>query len=136
LRSPDEAVVAGPAAAGSVFRRVNVANRAVQIRELPAGETHRAHEAMGALRTTSRSHAYARQPVVNVDEPVFDEPREQPGLRCTRARLSRQAGSSQAGSERLGLSLWELPPGEAACPCPPRLCPVVVLSFRDVVQLD
>jgi uncharacterized cupin superfamily protein len=47
----------------------------------------------------------------NINEPVFDEPREHPGFRCQRARLSRQAGS-----ERLGLSLWELPPGEAAYP--------------------
>jgi uncharacterized cupin superfamily protein len=47
----------------------------------------------------------------NINDPVFDEPREHPGFRCQRARLSRQAGS-----ERLGLSLWELPPGEAAYP--------------------
>lgn len=47
----------------------------------------------------------------NINEPVFDEPREQPGFRASRARLSRQAGS-----ERLGLSLWEVPPGEAAYP--------------------
>jgi uncharacterized cupin superfamily protein len=55
-------------------------------------------------------HAYAvRMP--NIDEPIFDEPREHPGFRCSRARLSRQAGS-----ERLGLSLWEVPAGEAAYP--------------------
>jgi uncharacterized cupin superfamily protein len=50
----------------------------------------------------------------NINEPVFDEPREHPGFRCKRARVSRQAGS-----EKLGLSLWELPPpppGEAAYP--------------------
>jgi uncharacterized cupin superfamily protein len=47
----------------------------------------------------------------NITAPVFDEPREHPGFRCQRARLSRQAGS-----ERLGLSLWDLPPGEAAYP--------------------
>jgi uncharacterized cupin superfamily protein len=47
----------------------------------------------------------------NVNDALFDEPREHPGFRCRRARLSRQAGS-----ERLGLSLWELPPGEAAYP--------------------
>jgi uncharacterized cupin superfamily protein len=47
----------------------------------------------------------------NINEPVFDEPREHPGFRCKRARVSRQAGS-----ERLGASLWELPPGEAAYP--------------------
>jgi uncharacterized cupin superfamily protein len=37
--------------------------------------------------------------------------RAHPGFNCLRARLSRQAGS-----ERLGLSLWELPPGQAAYP--------------------
>lgn len=49
--------------------------------------------------------------MTNINDPVYDEPREQPGFRCRRARLSRQAGS-----DRLGLSLWELPPGEAAYP--------------------
>lgn len=47
----------------------------------------------------------------NINDPDYDEPREHPGFRALRARLSRQAGS-----ERLGLSLWELPPGEAAYP--------------------
>jgi len=49
--------------------------------------------------------------VTNINDAVFDEPREHPGFCCLRARLSRQAGS-----ERLGLSLWELPAGEAAYP--------------------
>jgi uncharacterized cupin superfamily protein len=49
--------------------------------------------------------------MASIDQPNFDEPREQAGFRARRARLSRQAGS-----ERLGLSLWELPPGEAAYP--------------------
>jgi uncharacterized cupin superfamily protein len=49
--------------------------------------------------------------VANINDPVFDEPREHPGFRCQRARISRQAGS-----DRLGLSLWDLPPGEAAYP--------------------
>jgi uncharacterized cupin superfamily protein len=47
----------------------------------------------------------------NLNDPLYDEPREHPGFRCRRARISRQAGS-----ERLGLSVWELPPGEAAYP--------------------
>jgi uncharacterized cupin superfamily protein len=47
----------------------------------------------------------------NINDPAFDEPRDHPGFRCKRARVSRQAGS-----ERLGLSLWEVPPGEAAYP--------------------
>jgi uncharacterized cupin superfamily protein len=49
--------------------------------------------------------------MTNINEPAFDEPREHAGFRCRRARLSRQAGS-----ERLGMSLWEVPPGEAAYP--------------------
>ncbi|HKP22099.1 MAG TPA: cupin domain-containing protein [Thermoleophilaceae bacterium] len=47
----------------------------------------------------------------NIERPHFDEPREQEGFRAQRARLSRQAGA-----ERLGLSLWEVPPGQAAYP--------------------
>ena len=47
----------------------------------------------------------------NIHDPDFDEPREEPGFRSLRARLSRQAGC-----ERLGLSLWELPAGETAYP--------------------
>ncbi len=47
----------------------------------------------------------------NVYQPQFDEPREQDGFVCQRARLG-----GQAGSQRLGLSLWRLPPGEAAYP--------------------
>ncbi len=64
----------------------------------------------------------------NLNDPVFDEPREHPGFRCRRARVSRQAGS-----ERLGLSLWELPPGEAAYPYHYHLAEeelVVVLDGR------
>jgi uncharacterized cupin superfamily protein len=47
----------------------------------------------------------------SIAAPTFDEVREHPGFNCRRARLGRQAGS-----EKLGLSLWELPPGEAAYP--------------------
>jgi uncharacterized cupin superfamily protein len=47
----------------------------------------------------------------NIYDADFDEPREHPGFQCLRARLGRQAGS-----ERLGLSLWEVPPGQAAYP--------------------
>jgi uncharacterized cupin superfamily protein len=47
----------------------------------------------------------------SIAAPVFDETREHPGFNCRRARLGRQAGS-----EKLGLSLWDLPPGEAAYP--------------------
>jgi uncharacterized cupin superfamily protein len=47
----------------------------------------------------------------NISHPSFDEPREHPGFNCRRARLGRQAGS-----EKVGLSLWDVPPGEAAYP--------------------
>lgn len=49
--------------------------------------------------------------MVNVNRPEFDELREHPGFNCRRARIGRQLGS-----ERIGASLWELPPGEAAYP--------------------
>ncbi len=29
--------------------------------------------------------------MTNINDPVFDEPRERPGFRCLRARLSRHA---------------------------------------------
>jgi len=49
--------------------------------------------------------------VPNIDDPLYDELREEEGFRARRARLGRQAGA-----ERLGLSMWELPPGQAAFP--------------------
>ncbi len=49
--------------------------------------------------------------MVSIYDAVFDEPRDHTGFCCRRARVSRQAGS-----ERLGLSLWEIPAGEAAYP--------------------
>ena len=49
--------------------------------------------------------------MVNVNDPRFDEERVHPGFQCRRARLGRQGGA-----ERLGLSLWEIPPGQAAYP--------------------
>jgi uncharacterized cupin superfamily protein len=49
--------------------------------------------------------------VASISQPVFDEMREHPGYTCRRARLGRQAGT-----EKTGLSLWELPAGEAAYP--------------------
>jgi uncharacterized cupin superfamily protein len=49
--------------------------------------------------------------VVNVHRPEFDDEREEPGFVAKRARLGRQAGA-----EQLGLSYWELGPGQAAYP--------------------
>jgi uncharacterized cupin superfamily protein len=47
----------------------------------------------------------------NIFEPHFDEHREHPGFECLRARIGRQAGA-----ERLGASVWDVPPGQAAYP--------------------
>jgi uncharacterized cupin superfamily protein len=47
----------------------------------------------------------------NIYDPDYDEARTAPGFQVQRARLGYQAGT-----RRLGLSLWELPPGEAAYP--------------------
>jgi uncharacterized cupin superfamily protein len=47
----------------------------------------------------------------NLFQPDFDERNEQPGFAHRRARLGRQAGSA-----KLGASLYELDPGQAVCP--------------------
>jgi uncharacterized cupin superfamily protein len=47
----------------------------------------------------------------NIFEPDWDEPRDQPGMRSRRAPIGQQLGT-----ERLGMTLWELPPGQAAYP--------------------
>jgi uncharacterized cupin superfamily protein len=49
--------------------------------------------------------------LANVFEPEFDAEQDRPGFAWHRARLGRQAGA-----ERLGASLFELPPGEASFP--------------------
>ena len=66
--------------------------------------------------------------VPNINSPEFDEPREHPGFRVRRARLGYQLGS-----ERIGLSLWDMPPGQAAYPYHYHLAEeelVIVLSGR------
>ena len=47
----------------------------------------------------------------NLNDPQFDEGRDHEGFRARRARIGYQLGS-----ERLGISQWELPPGQAAYP--------------------
>jgi uncharacterized cupin superfamily protein len=47
----------------------------------------------------------------NVYEPEFDELAEQPGFSCRGSQIA-----AKAGSEHLGASLYELPPGQASAP--------------------
>lgn len=47
----------------------------------------------------------------NIEEPDFELRDGPPGFRAKRARIGYELGS-----ERVGVSLWELPPGEAAYP--------------------
>jgi uncharacterized cupin superfamily protein len=49
--------------------------------------------------------------IASIANPDFDEPRSHEGFECSRARLGRQVGS-----EKVGLSLFELPAGQAAYP--------------------
>jgi uncharacterized cupin superfamily protein len=66
--------------------------------------------------------------MVNIEDPQYDELRERDGFRANRARISRQVGA-----ERLGVSLWEVPPGEAAYPYHAHLTEeelVIVLEGR------
>ena len=47
----------------------------------------------------------------NLNDPQFDEERDHDGFRALRSRIGHQLAT-----ERLGVSLWEVPPGEAAYP--------------------
>lgn len=49
--------------------------------------------------------------MANLNSPDFDEPREHEGFHARRARVGHQLGA-----ERLGVSLWEIPAGQAAYP--------------------
>ncbi len=66
--------------------------------------------------------------MANIERPEFDELRDAPGFRARRARIGYQLGC-----ERLGVSLWEIGPGEAAFPYHFHLAEeelLVVLSGR------
>ena len=47
----------------------------------------------------------------NINEPEFNDSRDQPGFRARRAKIGHQAGAVKTG-----LSYWEVDPGEAAYP--------------------
>ncbi len=64
----------------------------------------------------------------NVFEPEFDDSSDREGFSYRAARLGKQAGA-----ERLGVSLYELPPGETVCPYHAHLANeemLIVLSGR------
>jgi uncharacterized cupin superfamily protein len=66
--------------------------------------------------------------VPNIYQPDFDEIRDHDGYRARRARVGYALRS-----ERLGFSLWEVPPGEAAYPYHLHLAEeeaLIVLSGR------
>jgi uncharacterized cupin superfamily protein len=65
----------------------------------------------------------------NIDKADFDEPRDHEGFRARRARLSRQAGA-----QRLGLSLWEVDPGQAAYPYHAHLTEEEIVIVLDGAQ--
>jgi uncharacterized cupin superfamily protein len=64
--------------------------------------------------------------MVNIYDTHFDEPRAYDGFRARRARLGRQLAT-----ERLGLSLWEVEPGQAAYPYHFHLAEEEVLVVLD-----
>jgi uncharacterized cupin superfamily protein len=75
-----------------------------------------------------RSFRRIRATVANINAPEYDEPRDRDGFRASRSRLGYQLGT-----ERLGVSLWEVPSGEAAYPFHYHLAEeelVVVLAGR------
>jgi uncharacterized cupin superfamily protein len=49
--------------------------------------------------------------VLNINDPQFNDSREQPGFKARRAKLGLQGGAVKTG-----LSYWEVDPGEAAYP--------------------
>jgi uncharacterized cupin superfamily protein len=70
----------------------------------------------------------------NIFEPEFDQQREHPGFRAQRSRLGWQLAT-----QRLGASIWEIEPGEAAYPYHYHLAEeelLIVLMGRPSVRTD
>ena len=70
----------------------------------------------------------------NIFEPEFDQQRDEPGFRSQRARLGWQLAS-----QRLGASIWEIEPGEAAYPYHYHLAEeelLIVLMGRPSMRTD
>ena len=68
-------------------------------------------EGMDAFLEKRKPRVQGEVTVANVFEPDFDHEEDRPGFTYRRARIGWQAGS-----ERLGASLYELPPGQASFP--------------------
>lgn len=70
--------------------------------------------------------------MANLHDPHFGEPRDHDGFKALRARIGQEVGT-----ERLGLSLWEVAPGQAAYPYHYHLTEeelVIVLAGRPTVR--
>jgi uncharacterized cupin superfamily protein len=70
--------------------------------------------------------------MANLHDPHFDDLREHDGFKALRARIGQQIGT-----ERLGVSLWELSSGEAAYPYHYHLTEeelVIVLEGRPTLR--
>ena len=69
----------------------------------------------------------------NINNPEFNDSREQPGFRARRAKVGHQAGALKTG-----LSYWEVDPGEAAYPYHAHLSEeeiIVVLAGRPSLRM-
>jgi uncharacterized cupin superfamily protein len=62
----------------------------------------------------------------NIYDPDYDELRDHPGFRARRARVGHQLAT-----ERIGVSVWELPPGQTAYPYHFHLAEEEVLVVLD-----
>lgn len=83
-------------------------------------------------RITTQRRETAHMP--NIYEPDFNQRREHPGFRALRARLGWELAT-----ERLGASIWDVEPGEAAYPYHYHLAEeelLVVLLGRPSVRTD
>lgn len=96
---------------------------------LPLKDAVERHDGAEPDPASSPASTPARASIV---EPVFDAEQDRPGFTWRRARIGRQAGA-----ERLGASLFELPPGQAAFPLHYHLANeelLVVLGGRPVLR--
>ena len=63
------------------------------------------------MQTASQERVCQHRPMANIYRPAFESDERPDGFGARRARIGYELGS-----ELIGCSLWELPPGEAAYP--------------------